>query len=127
MHPSKRELIDALREGISANRAASQALEAEAALMEQGIQVLMSGELVSETMRMLPLGEYRKATQIAFDHVSAARQRRRRLTVAMSQEEGMSSWEIANSWAVSRQLVDRYTQENKKEDERHQVPSEHPE
>ena len=110
-------IIEAMEDLIEANRAARQVMCAGEMVLQQGIERLRAGEKLSETLADRPAGSQRQATQEANERIVDARHNLRLLLIGRCLEEGMRPWAIADAWGMSRQRVDRYIQEIKRDSE----------
>jgi DNA-binding CsgD family transcriptional regulator len=108
MTQGEAEIVDAIYELIEANNRARDQIDATNALLHCGIDQLVDGGGVIESLKSLPVAARRRSTQDAFQRVVKARHGLRLRAIAACAAEGMSSGEIAEIWGVSRQRVGQY-------------------
>ncbi len=114
MGTTDEDIISAIEELISANRAARQVMVDGEAVLREGIEKLRRGVRITDTLRDAPASRQRQATQDANDRITTARHDVRLLLIGRCLEEEMPPWEIGRAWGMSRQRVDRYIQELKR-------------
>ncbi|MGA2835122.1 MAG: helix-turn-helix domain-containing protein [Acidimicrobiales bacterium] len=115
MTESEARIVEAMRTLIEANREVRDVLVAAERALEHGIESIEAGTKITDTLRTSSAAPQRRATQEAFERAIAARHELRLRVISVCRDEGIRPWEIAKWWGISRQRVDRYIQELKKD------------
>ena len=117
MRDADSRIIEAIEDLIEANRAAREVMRSGEEILQQGIERLRAGQKIREALADVSAGSQRQATQEANERIADARHTVRLVLIGRCLDEGMRTWDIADAWGMSRQRVDRYVQEMKRDPE----------
>ncbi len=108
-------LVRALQQLIEADQEVRSHLQRWEGVLRRGIRRVEQGDSLASTLELTRPGEARQTVNDALRSLAAARHDMRVAVTAAALEEGLSVSDIARSFGISRQLVQRYVQETKGE------------
>ena len=111
MEETSEGLIEAIQGVAVASRDARRVLEGVEDLLESAIDRLRDGGAVVDLVKETRFSSERELVQEALERLNSARHRFRLRVVGECIEAGMTPREVAEWWGISRQRVDQFIQE----------------